>query len=108
MEALQVAQHIEKIIEAIKLEGQKSQDLIEAKAASAKEYDTALGREVGALKAAGTAVSIIDRKAKEKAADKLYEKIIAEESLKAHFKRIEYLEAQLNGYQSIFRHLEST
>jgi len=108
MEAVSVAQQIEKLIEAIRVEGARSTELIEAKAAAMRDYDKELGVAVAALKAAGTAVSIIDRRAKEKAADLLYEKIVAEETLKAHFKRLEYLAAQLNGYQSINRHLEKT
>ena len=105
MDVIQVSQDIKALIDAIRDEGKNSPDLIEQKAEAMCSYDKALGKSVAALKASGTAVSIIRDIAKEKVCNCLYNKIIAEESLKAHWHRLEYLKAQLNGYQSINRHL---
>jgi hypothetical protein len=106
-EGMKVARLIEQIIEAIREEGKLSEGLIRKKAETMRDYDKEMGKATAALKAANTPVSIIDRRAKEKTCEYLCEKILAEESLKAHFKRLDYLQAQLNGYQSVYRHLDS-
>ena len=108
MEALQVAQHIERIILALVKEGKRSTELINSKAEAAKAYDEEIGLCSAAHKASGVAIGMISSQAKKDAAQKLYDKIIAEETLKAHYSRIELLKAQLNGYQSIYKHLEVT
>ncbi|KKN75907.1 hypothetical protein LCGC14_0376150 [marine sediment metagenome] len=108
MEAIQVGAEIEKAIAALGEEGTKSKDLIQAKARAMADYDKELGRKVGALRASGTAVSIIDKKAKGETSEMLYKRIVAEESLKAHYSRMGQLEAQLNGLQSLNKHLEYT
>ena len=108
MEALTVAQHIEKIILTLCEEGKKSNDLIFAKADTAQLYDKSMGLSSAALKASGMAVTMIKDMARSESSDHLYKKIIAEETLKAHYCRIEILKAQLNGYQSIYRHLSET
>ncbi len=108
MEPVQVGIEIEKAIKALGKEGQRSKELIEAKAKAMADYDKALGVRTGALKATGMAVSIIEKTAKGDASHHLYLKIIAEESLKAHYSRMGQLEAQLNGLQSLNKHLEYT
>lgn len=108
MEAVAVAQHIEAIIGAIKLEGQRSKDLIETKANAMRVYDKAIAVNELQYKADGMAVTLIGHQAKGDASQLMCEMIIAQEGLKAHWHRLEYLKAQLNGYQSIFRMLEHT
>ena len=108
MEAIAVAQHIEEIIDALKEEGKLSKDLVEAKAKTAAAYDKAMGVNTAALKAAGKPTTLIKDLARRDAADELYAKIVAEETLKAHYSRMENLRAQMNGYQSINKYLDST
>lgn len=108
MEVLQVAQHIEAIIGSLKAEGHRSTQLINDKAQSLSDYDKGMGVATATLKAEGLAVTLISSQAKARCSDALKDKIVAEEVLKAHYCRIEILKAQLNGYQSIYRHLQST
>ncbi len=108
MEPVRVGIEIEKAIKALGEEGQQSGDLIKAKARAMADYDKELGTREGTLKAAGAAVGIIRDLAKRDASEYLYQKIIAEESLKAHYSRMSQLEAQLNGLQSLNKHLEYT
>ena len=108
MEVLQVAKHIEKIILALVEEGKKAEELIFAKADTAQLYDKAMGMSSAALKTSGVAVTMIKDMARAESAEKLFKKIIAEESLKAHYSRIDILRAQLNGYQSIYKRLDET
>lgn len=105
MEVLEVANHIEKIILALVKEGHKSVALIEAKAQTARAYDEAMGVHSAALKASGMAVTMIKDQARKDSSQELYAKIVAEETLKAHYSRIDLLKAQMNGYQSINRYL---
>lgn len=108
MESVEVARHIQSIIAAITLEGKLSTDLIEKKADAARTYDKALAVRAAAMKIEGMAATLIPAQAKGDASQLLSELIIATESLKAHWKRLDYLQAQLNGFQSINRHLDST
>jgi hypothetical protein len=108
MEAVKVAHHIESVIEAIKLEGQKSQSLVQAEAEAMRDYDKCVAVQSAHHKATGMSVTLIRDQAKGDASELLYKMIVAQKSLKAHWERLKYLQAQLNAYQSIFRHLEST
>jgi len=107
-EAVAVARKIESVIEAIRAEGQLSKDLIIAEAEAMRNYDREIALRELAHKAAGMAVTLIGHQAKGDAADKLYEMIVAQKTLKAHWERLKYLQAQLNGYQSIYRYLTHT
>jgi len=108
MTPLDVAQQIELLIKAISLEGKRSKDLIQAKADTARVYDKAIAVRSVELRTEGVPATLIDKQSKGDASQLLSEKIVAEESLKAHFCRLDYLKAQLNGFQSINRHLDST
>ena len=108
MTPLDVAHQIEGIIKAIATEGKRSNDLIQSKAEAARVYDKAIAVRSVELRAEGVPATLIDKQSKGDASQLLSEKIIAEESLKAHFCRLDYLKAQLNGFQSINRHLDST
>ncbi len=107
-EAVNVARKIESVIEAIRAEGMRSQDLIVKEAVSMRDYDKDIALRELAHKSAGMAVTLIGHQAKGDASDKLYEMIVAQKTLKAHWQRLAYLLAQLNGYQSIFRFLTHT
>ena len=107
-EAVSVAQKIEAVIEAIRAEGQRSKDLIVAEAETMRNYDKEIALRELAHKAAGMAVTLIGHQAKGDASDKLYEMIVAQKTLKAHWERLKYLQAQLNAYQSIYRYLTHT
>lgn len=105
MEAIQVASNITKLIEAIRSEGGRSAELIQAEAATMRDYDKAMSVASIELKAQGTAVTMIKELSKGACSDLLFDMIVAQKSLKAHWQRLDYLKAQLNGYQSINRHL---
>jgi len=106
MTVIELAKDMERAIRALSKEGDKAAGLIELKALAMAEYDKRLGMTIGAMKASGTAVTIIDKLAKGEVQSYLYKKIIAEESLKAHYSRMEQLKAQLNGLQSMNRYLD--
>ena len=97
MEPFAIAKHMENIIFALVEEGKKSIGLIEKKARAAEAYDKSMGVNSVGLKASGIAVGLIKDLARKDAAPDLYAKIVAEETLKAHYCRIEILKAQLNG-----------
>ncbi len=107
-EVLRIAKQIETVIDTIKAEGQRSESLIQAKAESMRVYDKTIAVTSATLRASGMSVTLIKDQAKGDASQLLCEMVAAQETLRAHFARLEYLKAQLNGYQSINRHLEST
>lgn len=103
-----VSKKIEHIILKLKEEGHRSEELIRNKADAVRTHEKGLGVETARLKSEGTPATLIDRLARDRCADLHHAVIIAEESLKAHYVRIQILQSQLNGYQSIFRHLSHT
>ena len=105
LEPIVVAQQILKASDAISLEGQRSYDLIQAKAEAVAEYDKQRGVETAKLKLAGEPVTIIDARVKGNIFAELQAKIIAEETLKAHYCRMENLRGQMNALLSVNRHL---
>ena len=105
---VEIASQIEKVIAAICKEGKLSKELIAAKAEAMMNYDKAIAVRSLELKDDGMAVTLIEKQAKGDASQLLRDKVVAEDSLKAHFARIQYLQTQQNGFQSIFRHLEAT
>lgn len=107
-EAVDVARKIESVIEAIKVEGKRSRTLIVKEAETMRDYDKEIALRELAHKSAGMAVTLIGHQAKGDASELLYEMIVAQKTLKAHWQRLTYLLAQLNGYQSIYRHLTHT
>ncbi len=107
-EVVAVAEQIKKLIEAVKVEGARSNVLIMAKAEGMRLYDKAIAVKELKLKNDGMAIGLINHQAKGDASQLMCEMIVAQESLKAHWQRITYLLAQLNGWQSIYRHLTHT
>ena len=104
---LRIAQQIEKIILRIRDEGSRSDELIEAKASACSLYDCELAKHTVILRDDGVPATLIPAQAKGKVSDLLLTKILAEEKLKAHFKRLEYLQSQLTGYQSINKYFDA-
>lgn len=107
-EVVAVAGQIKKIIESIKVEGARSNILIIEKAEKMRVYDKAIAVKELKLKNDGMAIGLIGHQAKGDASQLLCEMVVAQESLKAHWQRLAYLLAQLNGWQSIYRHLTHT
>lgn len=104
---VEVQELIMKAIDALTVEGRKSEGLIKAKAEAMGEYDKMVAVAATDLKAKGEPATIIDKLAKGRTSDLLIKRIVAEESLKAHYSKIERLEAQLNGLQSANRYLDT-
>jgi hypothetical protein len=108
MEVLKNAQIMETLILRLKQESDLSEELIELKAHAMREYDKQMGVFIAKLKDAGVPTTVVKERAKAECAELLYEKVVRDESLKAHYSRLDTLKAQLNGYQSINRYLDST
>ena len=106
MDGLSIASDIKEVIKAIKVEGTRSADLIEAKACANRDYDRELAVHILKLKQ-DHPVTVVEKLAKGECADLKYKLEVAESGYKAHFARLDYLKAQLNGLQSMNRHLDS-
>ena len=104
---VEVAQQITRLIDALRDEGKRSEDLIERKADTLRLYKRGVATKALALRDGGMSVTLIKAQSEGGASQLLKEQIIAEETLKAHYVRMDTLKAQLNGYQSIYRHLEN-
>jgi hypothetical protein len=102
------AKMMQNLIDALKKEGHRSQGLVVAKANAMREYDKQMGVFCVKLKDAGLPATLIKDRARAECSEFLYQKVVAEETLKAHYSRLDTLKAQLNGYQSINRYLDST
>ena len=108
MEAVQVAHHMETIIRRLAEEGAKAETLIADLARNTANYKRERAIAAIKMKAEGMAVTLIKHQAEGEVSELEAEMITAVHSLKAHFAKREDLRAQLNGYQSINRHLAST
>ena len=97
------------IIEAIKVEGARIEDLIQAKAETARAYDVCLATTMARLKMEGSPTTTVEKLSKgdQQVSASLRDKIVAEESVKAHYSRLDNLKAQMNAYQSMNRHLST-
>ena len=107
-EAIEVARHIESVIKAIRDEGKRSDVLIKARASAIAEYDKHLASTILKLKESGTAATLAEKVAKGEKWELRYAMEVAEGTYKAHFARLQYLQSQLNGYQSVNRYLNVT
>ena len=108
LDIIKTARLIELAIMKLGEEGKKLEALNEASALASSEYDKAIGTTIAKLKGKGEPTTIVDKLAKGECADLLYMKIVAEGQLKACYSNIDRIKAQLNGYQSINRHLDTT
>jgi hypothetical protein len=107
-EVIETAHNMKLIIEALKVEGHRSDGLIEAKGLTTMAYKIARATESVRAKDGGMAVTMLKHHAEGASAKEEYDMIVATESLKAHWIRMENLRSQLNAYQSINRHLAVT
>ena len=107
LDPLIVAQEIMNAIHALGEEGKRidSDQLIHAKANAMGEYDKQRGVATATLKIEGEPTTLIPKIADGRVSDLLIKKVVAEETLKAHYSKIARLEAMLNGLQSLNRHL---
>lgn len=108
-DVMDVADQIMKASKRImdEVERAEQENLIDKKATTARDYDKAIGTATGELKLAGEPVTLIRDQAKKRAADFLYDSIIAEEGLKAHYSKLDVYSKVLNALQSVFRHLSN-
>ena len=109
MEVVKVAQAIQGLI----IEIGKCRREIEAKgrarAKAISEYDKRLGIAIITLRDEGKfPATLIEKIARKICAPEVEQREIAESAYKACISNLEALKAQLNGYQSIFRHLDTT
>jgi len=104
-EAVETAKQMKLIIEALKVEGQKSKELIEAKGMATMAYKIERATQAVKAKDGGMAVTMLKHHAEGASAEQEMNMIVATESLKAHWIRMENLRSQLNAFQSINRHL---
>ncbi len=100
------AKHIEELITAIKKRYTEIDSLGEAKAQTAVDYDKAVAVATITLKG-DYPVTLLDKVVKGECTVQLYAKIVAESAYKACIVKIEANKAQLNAYQSLFRHLDT-
>jgi hypothetical protein len=129
IDPVNVVGDMNKLEAALGDEWENNQDLITAKARATADYDEQIALQTTAMKASGDPVSIIKEKAKgackkqalqttamkasgdpvsiikEKAKGackkQLYDKILAEEMLKAHYVRIDILRSQLSAKKGV-------
>ena len=107
-EAIEVARKIEAVIKAIRDEGARSEVLIEARAKAISEYDKSIASSILKLKESGTPATVSEKVAKGERWELRYAMEVAEGTYKAHFARLNYLQSQLNGYQSVNKFLAVT
>lgn len=109
MEVLQVAKHMEKIISRLTEESLASEELIDAMSQATAKYKKERAVQEMRKKGEGVAVTMVKHQAEGGVvADLEADMIKATQSLKAHFAKREDLRAQLNGWQSINKYLDST
>jgi hypothetical protein len=107
-EIMKTAELMKRVIKALKIEGQLSQKLIEAKAKSTMTYKGVRAVASAKAKLGGMQVTLIKHHAEGEAKQEEYHMIVDTESLKAHWIRMENLKAQLNAYQSLNKYLAVT
>ena len=119
MEMIQVKDCIEKLIVEIGKTRREIEDKGKGKAVAISNYDRKLAVTLAELRNSETynlagkdykvpPVTIMEKIAKGICSPERYDLELAESSYKAVISNLEALKAQLNGYQSVFRHLDET
>ena len=109
MELIAVKTCIEELIAEIGKCRRQIEDKGNARAKMISNYDKQLKITIVTLKEAGKfPATLIEKIAKGVCADHREQLELAEVGYKACISNLEALKAQLNGYQSIFRHLDET
>lgn len=101
IDPVNVVSDMTRLEKALGDEWKNNQDLIVSKAKSSSEYDGAIAVKIIALKGAGKPTTIIPQLAKGDCKDELYQKILGEEMLKAHYVRIDILRSQLSAKKGV-------
>lgn len=109
MEITKVAERIEGLIKAIGLARREIEAKGLEKAKTIALYDVKLGSAIQTLREEGNfPATLIEKIAKKLCADEREKMETADILYKACISNLQAMMAQLNGYQSIFRHLEVT
>ena len=105
---IKIANAIQSLIAEIGKCRRQIEDKGKARAEAIKQYDMRIGTAIVTLKEEGKfPATLIEKIAKKLCAEERYALEIAESGYKAAICNLEALQAQLNGFQSIYRHLES-
>lgn len=106
-----ITEYADKIDDIIALIGQCRREIEgkgEARARAIANYDMRIGIAIVTLKEEGKfPATLIEKIAKKLCSEDRYTLEVAESGYKATICNLECLQAQLNGFQSIFRHLDS-
>ena len=109
METFEVAKRIEDIVKEIGEFRRQIEGKGKERAGAISNYDMRLGIAIVTLKEEGKyPATLIEKIAKKLCAMDRERLELAESGYKACISNLTALQAQLNGYQSIFRHLDST
>lgn len=109
MEVKQVADRIEAIVAEIGKFRKQIEDKGKERAKAISNYDMRLGIAIVTLKDEGKyPATLIEKIAKKLCAMDRERLELAESGYKACISNLTALQAQLNGYQSIYRHLDTT
>ena len=107
MEALEVSQQILKKVQDLELGRSKIDGLAKNKAKTLVEHKKQVAIAILKLRADGTPTTILDKAiyAEQLVQDALYACEMAEVQYKAFIVKMDAIKAELNGYQSINKHL---
>ena len=109
MELIKVAQAIQGLIQEIGKCRREIESKGKERARAISNYDMRLGIAIVTLKEEGKfPATLIEKIAKKICAKDREDLELAESGYKACISNLEALKAQLNGYQSIYRHLDET
>ena len=106
--AVEVAGRIEKAISVLLTEDKRSESLIEDKARTTMDYKRDRAVASVRLRAEKVQATLINKQAEGVVAEQEYKMIVATESLKAHWVRMENMRISINGLQSVNRYLAVT
>lgn len=108
MELLQIAKEIKKRIDML-AEGRKLIKMrAENKANAIANYDKALAKKILLLKESGMAVTIIDKVARGECWQEKLDMELADGLYRSAVSGMDSISCELNGLQSLFRHLDNT
>lgn len=119
IETTKVSEKIEQTIQELNTLKEDLESLAQAKVSSANQYDKEVAKTLMQLKAgqsfefegetvSNPPVTIIEKIAKGILWERGYNKDYADLTYKNQIKKIEIAQAQLNGWQSVYRHLSET
>lgn len=108
MPILEIAKKIDSIIRMIYAESSKSNEIVLTRAKAMADYDKALATEILRLRKENIPAAVLTKIAKGNTADLYYQAAAADGLYHAHFQRIQSLGDILKGYQSIYKHLDTT